>query len=107
MVKYRTYTDVNRNMIEYQMRTANSIPIPITRSTPTQESARSRTSGRFADERNHSKKHSPEEIHQSEEHVNNDTSMEIPPQQGEQIQSNNHHPETVPTKAKKSGCTIL
>jgi hypothetical protein len=105
MVKYRTYTDVNRNMIEYQMRTANSIPIPITRSTPNQESARSRTSRHFANERNHSKKHSPGEVHQSEEH---NTSMEIPPQQSEPIQPNNDHHETVPTTTKKkSCCTIL
>ncbi len=102
MVKYRTYTDVNRNMIEYQMRTSNSIPIPIKRSTPNQDSARSRTSRHVADKGSHSKK----EVHQSEEHAHNDTLMEIPPQQYEQIQSNNDHPKTV-TTTKKSCCTIL
>ena len=106
MVKYKSYTDVNRNMIEYKMRTAYVTPIPIKRVASNLDSACS-TSRHVTPERSHSKLNTSKEFDQSKGHNDNNTPTRRPSQQDDPIQSINHHETVSTTTEKKSCCTIL
>jgi hypothetical protein len=102
MVKRRVYTDVDRYMIEYRMRTPYATPTKVNRSIPDPQSARS-IHKHTAHERSHARHMPTEAFYHSEGRINKNSQTKkasIPTQQ--------NHQESLPPKAKESSCcTIL
>jgi hypothetical protein len=107
MGKRRYYTNVDRYMTEYKMRTPYATPTKINRLISNQPSARS-IQQHSAHERSHLKHNSPDAFYHSEGRIDKNSRTKKDHQEHTQIETNNYHHETVSTTPQKSSCcTIL
>jgi hypothetical protein len=111
MVKRQPYTNVDRYMEEYRMRTPFATPTPVNRSIPDKRSARS-TKQHAAHERSHLRHNPPEAFYHSEGRIDKTPRTKKTHQQQDEIKAtHNHHSQekvlTASAAKKSSCCTIL
>lgn len=107
MVKRQAYTNVDRYMTEYRMRTPYATPTPLNRLIPDQYSARS-TRQHAAHERSHLRHQPIEASYHYEGRVEKSPRKKTsPPQQDYYQQENSYNGKVATTSKKSSCCTIL